>query len=181
MNAISSALHRSWWVWLVYGVVSVLFGLFAVVQPAQAGVAFAWALGVMALAEGIITVAALFDSSSPIPRVWLIVYAIASIGFGVLAVTQPAAAAASMMIVLAAWLLIAGVFRIVFALRLRKVIDNEWLMLLSGVLAIALGLLIAAYPIAGLIAAMVWIGVGALFYGVLQIVVGFNLRRRLRA
>ena len=60
-------------------------------------------------------------------------------------------------------------------IRVRKHVSNEWMIALSGVLAIVLGVLLAAFPLAGLIAAMVWIGIGALVYGVLQIAAGLRL------
>ena len=47
----------------------------------------------------------------------------------------------------------------------------------TSIVAIVLGVLLAAFPLAGLIAAMVWIGIGALVYGVLQIAAGLRLRK----
>lgn len=181
MNASPLArIGRAWWILVVYGVVSVLFGISAIVWPAATAIAFAWALGVLALVEGVVSLFALSDRSAAVPRVWLVVYALASIAFGLLAVAQPAATAGALVLMLAAWLLVAGGYRIVFAVRVREYVENEWLIVLSGVLAIALGLLFAAYPLAGLIAAAVWIGVGALVYGALQIGAGLRLRRFVR-
>lgn len=173
----STSLGKAWWLFVVYGAISVLFGISALVHPAGAGVALAWALGIMALAEGVISLVALFDASVRVPRGWLVLYAIASILFGIVAIAQPAATAGALILLLAAWLFVAGIYRIVFAIRVRKHISNEWMIALSGVLVIVLGLLLAAFPLAGLIAAMVWIGIGALVYGVLQIVAGLKLRK----
>lgn len=168
---------RSWWVLVVYGVISLIFGLIAVFQPFQAGIALAWAFGIMALVEGAISVVALFSPEAGLSKGWVALYALASIVFGVLAVMNPVAMAGALLLVAAAWLIVAGIFRIVFAVRVRKAIQGEWLIALSGVLAIVLGGLIAAFPEAGLLAMMIWIGVGALFYGVLQIVAGIKLRK----
>ncbi len=178
MSAIfSTSMGKAWWLLVVYGAISALFGISALVHPASAGIALAWAIGVMALAEGIISFVALFDASVRVPRGWLVFYAIASILFGIVAIVQPAAMAGALILLLAAWLVVAGIYRIVFAIRVRKHVSNEWMIALSGVLAIVLGLLLAAFPLAGLIAAMVWIGIGALVYGVLQIAAGLKLRR----
>src|SRR5580765_9091073 len=76
-----SGLGRNWWVVVVYGVIAILFGLYALIAPGASILALTWAFGVMALAEGVISVLALFDRSVDISRGWLVLYAIASIVF----------------------------------------------------------------------------------------------------
>lgn len=168
---------RAGWVLVLFGIITVLFGLVALLRPFQAAVALAWAFGIVALAEGVVSVIALFDRDTPISKGWLALYAVASIAFGVLALVNPVATAGALLLVLAAWLVVAGVFRIVFAVRVRKAIRGEWLIALSGALAIALGLLFVGYPAAGLVAVTIWIGAIALLYGILQIVGGLRLRK----
>lgn len=175
-NALS-LLGRTWWVPLVFGVVSLLFGAYLVTQPLQAMLALAWAFGVLALVEGIATVFALFDPKVTLPKAWLVLYALASIGFGLVAIVNPAAVAGVVMLLLAAWLVVAGVFRLLFAIRVRKSIQGEWLIGLSGLLSIALGLLFLANLVAALVVAAVWIGVILLLCGVVQIAAGIRLRQ----
>lgn len=172
-----SLIGRSWWVLLLYGVVAVVFGLVAIVQPLAAATGLAWAIGVMALVEGLISLFAAFSGTSGVPRRWSLVYALASIVFGLLAVINPLATAGVLILLLAAWLIVAGVYRIVFAIRVRKQIEGEWLLILSGVLAIGLGAMLVANPVAGIVVTTLWIGIGSLLYGLLQIVVAFRLRR----
>lgn len=171
-----SHVARSWWVLALYGAVAILFGIYLLAWPGASIVALTWAYGVVALAEGVLSLAALFDKSVQISRAWLVLYALASILFGVLAIAQPLQMAGVMLLLLAAWLIVGGVFRIVFAIRVRKAISNEWLLILSGVLAILLGVLFAMYPAAGLLTVVLWIGAGALIYGVLQLIAAFRLR-----
>ena len=168
---------RSWWVPVLYGVIGILFGLVALAKPFQAALAMAWAFGVMALAEGITSVVALFAKDVAVSKGWLALYALASIVFGLLAVANPAATAGALILLLAAWLIVGGVFRIVFAIRVRKEIQGEWLIALSGVLAIVLGLLFIGSPGLGLFATTVWVGAAALVYGAIQVVAGFKLRK----
>jgi uncharacterized membrane protein HdeD (DUF308 family) len=51
---------------------------------------------------------------------------------------------------------------------------------LSGILAIILGILFFAMPGLGVLAVVLWIGVGAVIYGVLQVGAAFRLRREHR-
>ncbi len=169
---------RSWWVVVFFGIVSVLFGLYLLYQPVRATAALAWAFGVLALAEGLGSLFAVFDRRVKLPKAWLLLYGVSSIVFGVVAVSNPLAVAGILLLFLASWLIVAGVFRILFAIKVRKEIEGEWLIALSGVLAIALGVMFLANPARAMVAAAIWIGVASLFYGALQIGAGFRLRGR---
>ncbi len=177
VSPVVSLLARSWWVLLLYGLVALVFGAVAILQPLAAATALAWAIGVMAVVEGVISLVALFGGNSGVSRGWLAVYALASLVFGVLAVINPLATASVLVLLLAVWLIVAGIHRIVFAVRVRRHIQGEWLLILSGVLAIVLGALLVANPLAGVAFTTLWIGIGSLIYGVLQVVVAFRLRR----
>lgn len=170
-------IQRSWWVLALYGVISILFGIGAVVWPLTTALALAWAFGVMALAEGVTSVVALFDKDSPISKGLLAIYALASFAFGIVAVIFPGAVAGVLLLFLAAWLVVGGIYRIMFAVRVRKQIDGEWWIGLSGVLSIALGVLFFVYPAAGLVSVTVWIGAFVLIYGVFQLMAALRLRK----
>ena len=176
VSPVVSLLARSWWVLLLYGLAALVFAAVAILQPLAAATALAWAIGVMAVVEGVISLVALFGGNSGVSRGWLAVYALASLVFGVLAVINPLATASVLVLLLAVWLIVAGIHRIVFAVRVRRHIQGEWLLILSGVLAIVLGALLVANPLAGVAVTTLWIGIGSLIYGVLQVVVAFRLR-----
>ena len=78
---------------------------------------------------------------------------------------------------LGVWFIVSGVMHIIWALRVRKEIDNEWMLILGGVLGVVLGFLLLAAPLAGMIVGVIWIGVGALVYGLLQIYAAFKVRK----
>lgn len=176
-TSLLSLVGRSWWVVLLYGLLAVGFGLLAITRPLSAAAGLAWAIGVMALVEGLISLFAVFSGDSGTPRGWALVYALASIGFGALAVINPLVTAKVLVLLLAIWLIIAGVYRIVFAVRVRRQIEGEWLLIVSGLLAIVLGAMMVANPRGGVAVTTLWIGIGSLVYGVLQIVVAFRLRK----
>lgn len=176
-SILQQGVGRTGWLLVIYGVISVLFGLSALIWPGSTVVALAWAFGIMALAEGIASVFALFQRHVAISRGWLVLYALASIVFGLVAIAHPLAVADVLLLFLAAWLIVAGIYRVVFAIRVRKEIQGEWMIALSGVLAIVLGVLLVAYPVAGLLTLAIWIGAAALVYGVLQLVAGIRMHR----
>lgn len=168
---------QSSWIFFLYGIISILFGIGAMMYPLGTAVSLAWAAGIVSLAEGVVSVFALFRKDVAVSKGWIVFYAVASLLFGAVAVSQPVQMAGVLLLMLSAWLIVAGIFRIVFAIRVRHEIEGDWLVGLSGVLAIVLGVLLFMYPIAGQLTVTIWIGAFALVYGVIEIVAGVRLHR----
>jgi len=82
---------------------------------------------------------------------------------------------------IAAWALVTGGFEIAAAIRLRKVITGEWLLILSGLASVALGVVLILFPGPGALALVLWIGAYALVSGVLLIILAFRLRSWLKS
>jgi uncharacterized membrane protein HdeD (DUF308 family) len=80
---------------------------------------------------------------------------------------------------IAGWAIAAGVFQIVGAIRLRKEINDEWLLIASGVVSVLFGILILMFPGAGALSLAFVIGIFALVYGFL--LVGFAMKLRKHA
>lgn len=175
-----SGLRRSWWVFLIYGLLAIVFGVGLLLWPTYSVMALVMAFGVLSLADGLVSLLSAIRHDLALPRWLLAAYALVSIGFGVIALIWPVHLATAMLWVIALWLILAGVARIVFAIQVRKLIRGEWLLALSGALALALGILFLARPDIGLVAISVWVGIGALLYGALQILVGVRMRSRTR-
>jgi uncharacterized membrane protein HdeD (DUF308 family) len=68
------------------------------------------------------------------------------------------------------------VFEIVAAVRLRKIITNEWWLGLSGALSLVFGALLMLAPGAGAVAMVLWIGTWAVVAGVVLVALGVRLR-----
>ncbi len=176
-DQIQQTIGRSWWLILLFGIVSTLFGVMALVNPMAAGASLTWAIGILAVAEGVVGLIGAFNRNSGVSRGWMVFYALISLVFGAMAIANPVSMAASIVMVAGAWFLVSGVMRVVFAIRVRKEIDNEWMLILGGVLGVVLGFLLLAAPLAGMIVGVIWIGVGALVYGLLQIYAAFKVRK----
>jgi uncharacterized membrane protein HdeD (DUF308 family) len=56
------------------------------------------------------------------------------------------------------------------------VITGEWLLALSGILSIGLGIILVLFPLPGALAVVLWIGAYAIVSGSLLIALGFRLR-----
>jgi uncharacterized membrane protein HdeD (DUF308 family) len=78
---------------------------------------------------------------------------------------------------IAGWAVVTGIFEIVAAIELRRVINREWLLVLAGITSIVFGILLFAAPGAGAIVIALWMGAYALVFGILILALSFRLRR----
>lgn len=81
-----------------------------------------------------------------------------------------------LLLFIAVWAIATGVMQIVGAIKLRKEIDNEWLLIFCGALSVVFGLILIAQPQTGALALVFVIGLYAILEGIG--LVGFSLRLR---
>ena len=170
-------LGRNWgWVAL-RGVVAVLFGIFAFVWPGKTLAAVVLVFGAFALADGILSLIAAFKVRDQGKPFWsLVIVGLLGIAAGAATFFWPGMTALLLVTFIGAWALVMGIFEIVAAIRLRKEIEGEWLMGLSGLLSVLFGLFVLFQPGAGALALIWVIGGYALFFGCLLIVLAFKLK-----
>jgi uncharacterized membrane protein HdeD (DUF308 family) len=89
----------------------------------------------------------------------------------------PGITALALLYVIAAWALLTGAVRIALAVQLRRVIEHEWLMVLSGVLSIAFAALLVITPGAGALAITWLIGWFALLFGSMLFALAWRLHK----
>jgi uncharacterized membrane protein HdeD (DUF308 family) len=78
---------------------------------------------------------------------------------------------------MASWAIVLGIFQIVGAIQLRKEIDNEWTLILSGVVSVLFGVILFVAPGAGALG-LVWvIAAYAIIFGVLMVMAGLRLKK----
>ena len=82
----------------------------------------------------------------------------------------------SLLYVIAVWAIVSGVLQIVAAIRMRKVITNEFWRALAGIGSVVFGLLVLVFPGAGAIGIAWAIGWYAIIFGILLVMLGFRLR-----
>jgi uncharacterized membrane protein HdeD (DUF308 family) len=88
----------------------------------------------------------------------------------------PGVTALALLYVIAFWAIFTGVLEMVMAISLRREIENEWLMVLSGVLSVLFGLILAVLPGVGVLSLVWLVGIYALVFGIVLIVLGFRVR-----
>ena len=108
---------------------------------------------------------------------WVAAVGLLGIAVGAFTFLLPGMTALILLLTIGGWAVAIGVLQIVGAIRLRKEIDNEWLLILSGVVSVLFGVAIVAQPGAGAVALVWLIGAYAIIAGVLYIGLAFRLRK----
>ena len=172
-------LARHWWAVALRGAAAIIFGILAFAMPGVTLAVLVLLFGAYALVDGVFNIiAAVSGRGGERSWWWLLIEGLVSVAAGLVAFFMPRLTALTLVYVIAAWAIITGVLEIAAAIRLRKTISNEWWLVLSGVLSIVFGGVITAFPGAGALALVFWIGAYALVFGVMLLALAFRLRRR---
>jgi uncharacterized membrane protein HdeD (DUF308 family) len=171
------------WGWIVFrGVVAVLFGLLAFARPGVTTLTLVLMFGVYAFVGGIGAIlAAARRGRAGSSWGMLLLDGLLGVAAAIAAVVWPVSTAVAFLWLIGAWAIVTGLLEIGSAIRLRKLIDNEWALGLAGAVSVAFGLLVLYRPLAGGLALIWWMGAYALAFGVLMLVLGFRLRTFERA
>ncbi len=161
-----------WWAFVLRGVVAVLFGIGAFAWPDITLQVLVIFFGAHCLVQGIVSIIAAFRSER-----WglYLLYGLVSVAAGVLTFIWPGITALSLILIIGIWAIMGGVSEIVGAIQLRKEIENEWLLGLSGAASVLFGLIVVFKPGAGALALIWLIAFYAVFVGVLMIGLGIRL------
>ena len=176
-------LAENWWLLLLRGMAAIGFGVLAFTWPELTLLTLTYMWGFYAIADGVLALgAAIAGKGGEIaPRWWLAVVGISGIFAGVLTFVWPGMTALVLLMFIASWATVIGALQIWGAIRLRKEIEGEWLLALSGLLSIAFGVSMFAQPGAGALAVVWLIGWFAIFSGCVYVALGFQLKKHKRA
>ncbi|OQA46062.1 MAG: acid-resistance membrane protein [Chloroflexi bacterium ADurb.Bin325] len=172
-------LARNWWVVVLRGVIALLYGVLALVWPGLTLEVLVLFFGAYALVDGVFEIIAAFTHRGGHERWWaLLLEGLISIAAGIIILLWPGLAVLMLIYVIAFWAIATGVLEIVAAIRLRKEIQGEWLLALSGIASFILGVLILIFPAAGALTITWLIGVYAILFGAMLVGLGLRLRKR---
>lgn len=158
------------------GVAAVLFGVVALIWPGLTLTVLIIVYGAYALVDGVFAIVAGLRAGGGTHRWLLLAEGALGVLVGLIAVFLPGISAVLLLYIIAFWAVFGGLLRIVGAVLLRREIDNEWTMALSGALWVLLGIVLFVLPGAGLLSLAWLIGIFALGAGITLIVLAFRVR-----
>lgn len=170
-------LTERWWVVLIRGLLILAAGIGTLVYPGLTLLMLVIFIGVGALLDGLTCVfMGLGGGGEGRPWWEMILLGLVGVGFGIATLVWPGLTELLLLSLIAGWAIARGIMEIIVAIRLRKVIDNEWMMGLSGLLSIGFGAMLIARPGAGALAMAMVIGIFMIVIGTAAIGLSFRLR-----
>ncbi|KOS56254.1 HdeD family acid-resistance protein [Rhodococcus rhodochrous] len=175
----SPLFKQMWWLVLIRGILAVLFGVVALVWPGITVWALVVVFGIYAIVDGVVLV---YHSIRDRARLdgwgWWLAMGLVSIAAGIVALVWPAATALVVLYIIAFYAILFGVTGIIGALSFRKVPNSGWgWSLFAGILAVLLGVVLLIFPGSGIISLIWLLGIYAILFGVLLIIVAFQVRK----
>jgi uncharacterized membrane protein HdeD (DUF308 family) len=171
----SEQLRKSWWLLTIRGVLFIMFGLLALFSPYLVIFSLITLFGFFAVLSGffILTLAFLGELENR----WLrVLEGLVFIAAGIVVLINPVFAVGGIMIFIAAWAIVSGLLQIIMAIRLRKIITNEWFMIFNGIISIIFGVILAGNLITGAGVILMIIGIFAVISGVFTLMLSFKIK-----
>jgi uncharacterized membrane protein HdeD (DUF308 family) len=169
----AKAVSALWWVLLLFGIASIAVGLFILGHD--------WTIDSLAVFIGIILIfEGLFSGVTPglgSMRFWTIGMGLLAIIAGIAILVWPARGLLVVAEVIAAYVVVKGVFSLATSISSRHVVSYWWLGTLLGIVEIAVGIWLIRRPGITLYLVIILTGVWLVVQGTLQIVLAFELKK----
>src|SRR5262249_6811950 len=175
-HRMAQVLIDKWWALAIRGVFAIVFAIIAFIWPCITAAALVLLCGAYALVDGIFSlVAALRAARHHGPSGALVLEGILDLIIAAIVFFWPVEALVAIIYFIAIWAVITGIALITAGIAMIR-INGEWLLVLSGIISILLGIILFVQPGAGVIALSWWLGIYALLFGISLIGAAFRMR-----
>lgn len=167
----------AWWMLLIRGILLVLFGVLAASWPGLVLYTLIIFFALFALLHGIMGVIGSIMNRAGNDDWWLVLLeGVVSIIIGIMTFAWPGLTGLVLAFFIAVWAIVIGILKIYGAIKLRKAITGEWLLIISGIISVVFGIFVFARPLTGAIAIAWMIGIYAIVIGALSMLLSFRVR-----
>jgi uncharacterized membrane protein HdeD (DUF308 family) len=169
----------NWRALALRGLVALVFGLVVLFWPGLVFAVLALLFGIYAVVDGAITfVPAIRSPDRGAQRSLPLAEGAVGIIAGLVALLWPGLTTSGLVYVIVGWALATGVLKILTAILLRAEVENGWLLAGSGALSVLFGVLLAALAGSDVPFLAPFVGAFAVVVGLALIVFAFRLRER---
>lgn len=129
--------------WIIGGIIALIGGFFALLNPVPATLAVNFFSGWSFIMFGILALVGVFQLDRGRHKMFMAIFGLAALLLGISLIANPLAGVLTLTLLVASIILISGIARIFSAFHLRGT-RLFWLMLVSGVISVLLAVLIFA-------------------------------------
>ncbi|MBZ0292042.1 MAG: HdeD family acid-resistance protein [Anaerolineae bacterium] len=173
-------MSKNWWMVALRGVAAIIFGILIILFPNLAIGTFVFVFAAYALVDGIFTIINAVQNRNQ-SRWWVyLLEGIIGVIAGIVVFANPLFSAITLplfvLYIVAFWAIFTGVSEIVAAFQLRKEIEGEFWLGLSGLLSLVFGILLLVNPGEGILTLLFIVAAYAIIFGAMLIMLAFRLR-----
>ncbi|QJB34177.1 HdeD family acid-resistance protein [Chitinophaga oryzae] len=168
-----------WWIFLLRGIFALVLGVLAIVWPGATFTTLIVFLGAYLFIAGSFAMVGAIAARKTAENWGLFLLSgLAGIILGILTLYNPFATGAALIFLVGFWAMLAGIFEIIIAIRLRTLITGEGWYIAGGLLSILFGILLLSNPENAAITLTWLFGFYAVMSGVMLILLSFRLRKK---
>jgi uncharacterized membrane protein HdeD (DUF308 family) len=168
-------LGRSWWVVLVWGLVTLVAGIGTIVWPGRTILVIAVLVGIQFFVSGVVRLIGAFALEGEGHRAWDVIVGLGSVVVGILCLKDVFQTIAALTLIIGIMWVVQGVAE--FFVGVAGLTRHRGLTILMGILGFVAGVVVLTYPITSVLALAWVLGVWLTAYGIMQIVAALAVRR----
>jgi uncharacterized membrane protein HdeD (DUF308 family) len=171
---VQTSARSSWWAIVLRGILAVVFGVVVLASPNLGVAVLILMFAAYAAVDGVVAlVTAVNHGRAGLHWGWWLVEGLVSLIVAALALARPGVTLLAIVLLIAFRAILLGLFELGGALS-GKGVDHRWLLGITGIVSLLFGVLMIARPLAGAVALIWVVGVYAVVFGVMLVVVGLR-------
>jgi uncharacterized membrane protein HdeD (DUF308 family) len=177
VNKIQKIIDNLWWMFVLQGALTLLFGLVALFLPGITLVTLVYFFAVYILLLGVMTLLRGLLTMKKDAAWWFMAFiGVVGVGAGIYLLLNPQIAIGTFLGIVGLLLLVRGVFDLFLAAYIVKTTDGRILWIISGVVGIIAAVILWRYPVETGVA-FVWVlGLYALIAGVVSLIYAYRAK-----
>ena len=174
-SSIESTARKTGWAVTLRGILAVIFGIIALRSPHVVASAFVVVFAIYAFMDGILD----FVLAGQRGRAgeswgWYVFEGLVSVALGIIALAFPGITLLTIVLLIGIRAIVMGILEVVEAFSWEGA-ESRWLLGITGVLSVMLGILLLGSPAAGGMVILWTIGIYAIVFGVMLFVLGLRM------
>jgi uncharacterized membrane protein HdeD (DUF308 family) len=168
--------RRTWWVFLVGGIASLVFGILAFINPGIALFVLAMFFAASVLVDGAFNAVGALQHREKDGWWLMLLIGLLGLGVGAYALTHPGISMVAFVYLVAIQAVLLGAFLVMLGYKVRQATTREWILYLTGALSVLFGILVVVNPVAGGLSIIYLIAAWAVAVGALKVLFAFKVK-----
>jgi uncharacterized membrane protein HdeD (DUF308 family) len=175
-QSVRSLCKRAWWVFLIGGIASIVFGVLAFINPGIALLVLGMFFAASVLVDGAVNAWGALQNRDKDGWWAILLIGLAGILIGGYALFNPPVSMMALIFLVALMAVVVGVALLVLGYKIRAETEREWMLYLAGGLSLLLGVLMFLNPGLGGVSLVYTIAFWAILIGILRVVIAFKVK-----